>query len=478
MFVFHVGRRNLKRLLILSGMGQTHGESKRPRLRQAIVLPSVNEENIDDDLPSLLDLNDDCLYEILTMLPVMTLSSIASTCTRLKDIARKVFNIIHKNTFLEFELHADSMQKNYEVSNFLHVLRTFGDMIIKLNVTFGRSPQFDEANTIIAKWMCTYCTDKIEYLKLGRCRGPACNELVNGAVLFRNVRELDLLYCDSTVGQYLHVAKQLESIVIYGPKCVEHFSHTFPKLQSFRWNYSVFSNEIFRADSSAFEQFLRRHSNITAISMSSLKPCNVDQISQMNHLTTLDFSVVEREDTIWPLGRLRSLKSLTVTLYGDAERQLVRFLNHSESLNTIKKIKLIYYRLSISHEMMEAICRYKNLNTLELNEVNQMEDNHLIHLYNLRELRSLTVTQSWLISTDGMVGVIRNLPKLQLLNLRLCSVAFDRFTYRQLAEWYRHREHKLIIKNHSISFESITAQFKDENLLDYVECYQSKCKSQ
>lgn len=490
-FIFHpihfADTRRSKRETMSADAVDTNDETKRPRLRHkrrgeaATAAAAAAAEKLVNEigLPSLLDLNDDCLYELMEMLPATALAALASSCTRLRAIARKVFHIYHTNRYVKFDLQkvADENQESRCIPRILNVLRLFGDMIVKLDVTFGKSPQCDVANIAVAKWMCIYGSDKIEYLKLSRCRGPVCNELANGAALFRNVRDIELMYSDAICGRYLSVSHQLEKLVILGPKCVEHFAHTFPKLRTFSWSYSVFSQSIFRADKVALEQFLGRHQNLTDLTMSSLKPCNMEQLSELHQLESLTISLVEREDDIWPLGRLRNLKRLTVTLYGDSERELVRFLNRSDSVHNMEKITMIYFRLSISHEMMEAISRYTNLSVLELKEVNQMDDTHLVHLYKLHELRELTVTQSWLISTDGICGIIRNLPKIELLSLRLCSVAFDRRIYRGLGELYRQRARKLTILNHSISLENISEQFKDENLSDYVKCFQSKCKS-
>lgn len=128
---------------------------------------------------NLQDMNDDCLVEIFKHLSVRRLADVASTCTRFRTIARKVFSLRHKSNCVEIEIedtyYYPKDAKYHQQSAAL--LRNFGDLMTDLKVIFEYEAELEFKNTSVMSLMTKYCTGpleklELEYLSIGGCRTP------------------------------------------------------------------------------------------------------------------------------------------------------------------------------------------------------------------------------------------------------------------------------------------------------------------
>lgn len=115
-----------------------------------------------------MDVNDDCLFTIFTNLSVPELADIAGTCSRFKTIARDVFSGRHKSFY--FKINVEDLQSSNDVAQLIKnrwhtaaILRNFGDMLRKLNVSFVETVDDaddhddNEENRIVHNLITKYC---------------------------------------------------------------------------------------------------------------------------------------------------------------------------------------------------------------------------------------------------------------------------------------------------------------------------------
>lgn len=90
-----------------------------------------------------MELNDKLLVKILNDFTIVQLSTVASTCTRLRTIARSVFKLRHNSDCVNIQMKlwtkrrtGKTWQTHYRQT--AAILRNFGDLIADLNVNFAR----------------------------------------------------------------------------------------------------------------------------------------------------------------------------------------------------------------------------------------------------------------------------------------------------------------------------------------------------
>lgn len=163
---------------------------------------------------NLLEIIDECLLKIFENLSVPELGVIASTCSRLKTIARDVFSRHHKLNCLEIGIHSTEHRQQAAA-----ILRHFGDLLTKLKVTYSHSSRDKASNTFLFNMMTMYCTKTLDRMELRHCYYLQSDDIVDAKALFRNVKELILEDSPRIHAPFLSDAKELTRLTLNGLHC-------------------------------------------------------------------------------------------------------------------------------------------------------------------------------------------------------------------------------------------------------------------
>lgn len=399
----------------------------------------------------LLQLPDDCLTDIFENLCIVELADVASTCTRFRTIARQVFSLWQNRHCLTIDMDtfADSP---FHLRQIPAILRNFGDLLTKLNVSFRYTDQrvSDRIRTLVFNCLVTYCTEPLDRLQLTGCRNFHLDKINNATRLFRKVRELYLSDSDAINIACLTDLWRLIKLTIDRPPTIKYLSIDYPVLKSFTLTRAL-GDEVL-TDHSAVGEFLERHDQLTEIEIDTTDYCDLTQIGSMPVLRKLSIQdpySIKIEENIMPLTNLSKLT--TLTLYVDGDEQMPAFLKSLKSKHSLVELDLWSECWSGDElEFMKALSRYTRLRKLYFS-VDTLAGNLLLNLHGLKNLRTLSMRHlRVMITSDDLVNLIRQLPhlvELILLPLDTMDVRLRRTTYLRICEIYRSRSAKLVICN-------------------------------
>lgn len=428
----------------------------------------------------LLDLNDDCLHEILGHLSVSELSAMASTCHRLQTLSRQSYTIWKRDKCLVLSKRASSFdhEPHFRFRELPGIFRQFGDLISDMSVTFNitrPNGQYSEKrNTLVYKLMAKYCTGPIRYLKLDSCRSPVC-DAVDATTLFRNVRQMKLVDCDRTCISFLSAATALEHLIISSNQFDGYLSFDSPQLRSLTLTGS---NNFYSdaADDAEVNTFLRQHRQLNELYLYANILYNMDVVGAMVDLNVLHLVYPYEEedgDHITALASLPNLRVFVIEISQHHAELVAQFFKQTASANTLEELMI---KRSDSRTF-ESLKRLTNLKILEFhgNYGFQLTDQHLTYLYDLCNLRELCIAASGLITADGLCGLCSNLT--QLVELQLIDAPpsenpkLKRSTYRRIGEICRRRNKPLNLYIYSAGIRNTNLLYEDENLQEFLKYY-------
>lgn len=424
-------------------------------LQETIVLFRIRSLNPSIRMAhNLLDLCDDVLLHIFIDLNISNLSDIASTCTRLRNIARRAF-ILRQNTMnidLTFRKVNDDYITHYR--RLSAILRNFGDLLTNLEVVFfGRNIEKTMLNTRIFNLMVMYCPGPFERLTLDSCRLQA-DKAIDATPFFRNVRELVLR--NSEVMNFLLDATQMTRLSLNGYSTTEIVQllsrrYRYPQLQSLALN-DIFADDI--DAEAAIKNALKRHTRLTEIDIENSALNGLYLVSELPELRKLSLSIDStlRTGSRRVVPKLEKVTELKLTIVGGFHT-VGDFLLTSELRQSLEKLELfVTSNYVYVWAIMHVLGGLTNLKYLSIDfEQQDFHDTLLIFLHRLTKLRVLSISGRLCITSDGLVNLVRNLPHLELLILdaHIASnhIQLRSTTCARIAGIYRERNKKLKICN-------------------------------
>lgn len=408
---------------------------------------------------NLLDLNDDVLVEICIDYTVADLNSIASTCTRLRIIAHRVFSLRHKSNRLDvfidpFDIGInDFAAKRQEL---LSIFRNFGDLLTDLQVCFSRHHSDRSSfNTRVYNSMVMYCTGKINRLELNWCGTLQLDQIVDAAALFRNVKELTVLLYSSKGSESCFVSDtsqitKLNLRMFHSTEIVNYLSRDYPQLESLTLD-TVFKLNL---DLQEIKKVLKRHPNINELHLNRCPFPDLSLVDELPELRQLSISDASY-DTLEPVARLDKLQQLSFAIDNEDEA-LIDFCNTSKSTQSLEDLSLKVY-LFDRDRFLIGLTRFTNLKYLSIHscecDYQRFDDSFLRYLHSLTKLRSLSIDGLlYYIRSNGLVDLVQQLPDLERLVLN--NRAFHKWiylkesTFEQIREIYQTRRQRLIIYNY------------------------------
>lgn len=405
---------------------------------------------------NILDINDDCMFEIFTNLTVTELANAASVCSRFKTIARDVFSSRHKS--ICFEVNISSTERRRQATD---ILRNFGDLLTKLKVRFIRHK---DANIFVINLLLMYCTENLDTLELRYCRALQPEKIINATALFRNVKELILIDSKAIDDFFLSDAKKLIRLTLeeYNPKAVVKFlSNDYPQLQALAVrNQEVGRNKI------DIVGFLKRHPNVIELELRGGGVYDLSSIGECQFLRKL--SILDCENCkITPIVHLENLTTLKI-LTGYGCQSAIGLLMASKSSQSLEELSLSGYLEDDVEELIPLVRRFTNLKQFSFTTNDDVGDDMLNELRCLKELRVLSVGGDLLISSDCLVDLVQELPQLEQLTLHpdqhLDCIQLQKATFLRICEIYRTRNKKLMISNFDGSDEELRKKKRKELL--------------
>lgn len=409
---------------------------------------------------NLLELNDDVLITIFSNFNVSELCTVATTCTRLQFIARKVFSLYHKSNCLDLDVNEDVMGGE----QILAVLQNFGDLSTNVKAEWQGCYQDEIFNSLVR-----HCTGPLERLEI---RGIEKEYVtIDATPLFQNVKELIL--ADSELTEFLSDAKQLTKLslsAIYLSEVVKILSYDLPQLQSITLDMDI----DWDADLTELKPILMRHTGLCEFVS---KDCYFDDLSfvaELPELTQLSIGNLNRDKL--ELNPLETLQNLTtLKLCGEINyQQLMDCLKTSKSQESIDKLALNCCGPGDVIQLLGVLRRFTKLKHLTLTIYNKVDSSLLAGIHRLKKLRVLMIFADigdMSFTGDDLVNLVHHLPHLEELTLGpglKDSIELKKPTYLRICDIYRSRKHKLTIYDYDTGEDNEYLETKQH----FAKCHQ------
>lgn len=208
-----------------------------------------------DQNESLLDLNDDCLSEIVSYLSDIDLCAINDTCRRLKPLAVEEFRLRYKNK--EYEIYRGFTENTVTSS----ILRTFGQLIVSLDL--------NEIGKNESQFLVKYCNSITEFKSWFGNYHIIDDESLR--LIFKNVTHLtlhDIRVAGDVLQRIVHACENikilnLSEVWFDSDLNNENFyDHEYPTIERFSCDVDTD-----RADSKLIARFIKRNQQLKGLAL-------------------------------------------------------------------------------------------------------------------------------------------------------------------------------------------------------------------
>ncbi|KAJ6646794.1 hypothetical protein Bhyg_02008 [Pseudolycoriella hygida] len=335
---------------------------------------------------SFLDLNDDCLFEIMTYLSLRDLIFTSAVCTRFGANAQRLFP--HKLQISNNSLENVSTTKSF--------LPQIGDFLTEVEVIFNYwEGQLISMNEIM-ELLKTYCENlKIIHLQHWRCEDQQIQlEHLEELIHFSELESLTITFSHTTHidGSFLMKLSKLKELRL--ENCSMDLTHLQSCLQNLKATLKTLSLK------SCFDEFLE------------VLIEDIDQIATMSQLELKLNSVPTSFIHSNLFNRLTSLTLANCSTSIDVEKLFSSFIEHNKiqeiSFSSVVSQKPLNYRSTV-----QQLQRLTNLRRLDFAEDDFVTDAFLAEISKGQKLTHFSYISSYrpLLSFGAFLTL--NGPKLQ-----------------------------------------------------------------
>lgn len=409
----------------------------------------------------LLDINDDCIYDIMRNLSLEELASVACVSTRLRDLARQLFvsNKANMRYRIDYNLDCDLYKRenesipvdngsHYPISsvrwNRLHsvayerrvarikcYLAAFGDLIEDVDYQYSstliRHTQTGELTSVCNGSLSRDIIKHCSTLKRLTVRNVVWTEAVLAEVcpLLRRLTTFHSIGSKNTKLILPALRMNCVDLNITGETCKAVFGCNFPKLQRFtyvdsesRTNYSYKSFIPRRKE--LLREFLLRHKNLHELQLDVKKKFYKIVLDQMPHLNVMKrLALSSRRFPLSPaMASLESLTLYAIKLDGGLLARLID-LPHLKHL----KLDRVEFNANTTDAQLNTLQTLNRLESLEMNtNCVLFTQTFLDNLGSTNTLRSLHLQSTFGFNIDVQsIDRFTNLERLELVN---CEIDF------------------------------------------------------
>lgn len=316
----------------------------------------------------LLDLNDDCLFEILEYFNVVDLDAINRTCKRLHRLAQDVFRLNHTAiniSWKKLDEYSNINNIGLTYHNLRNILNSFGPAIRKLNIC---SVSFKEINRHRLLNLITACP-LLECLHMTNIRIPAKFYEMNQS-FFPKLKELSFISCmlNDSINRVFIQCKQLEKLTIASDSELigMSLSVSFPRLVSVsfvnNWRLqSGWLGKFFNLNRQLKRiELIKCHDDVT----DDLLPVISNKLQGLESLTIRVNSFKQFGKNVMSLQNLKHLRELKLN------RDKTNIALFIRELAMLDKIEILHLDGgAVDDYLVDALVQCKRLNALKLRSV-------------------------------------------------------------------------------------------------------------
>lgn len=400
---------------------------------------------------AILSLNDDCILEIFSRLPLLVLCNVRDTCQRLRTLADYYFTRMHKSLNFGCRSIKGAQFKLFTQDETKSILSSFGNYIEALIIhadLFAAKP--DE----VLQTVNDFCDNRrLYHLKLIKFAFDE-NIIESCSRLFSNVEKItiDKCYADDDIFEKLfrkcssirHLELMRQSEI--DGRCM---MHTYPILQGFSLIKQKSS-----FDPRNLDTFMVKNHQLKEL---KLMGCNfiddeifetiADNLVELESLSIRIAHVTSNFQTnLMNLLRLQHLRELE---FNCGLQPIVNFVNGLAMMNRIETLGISSAELS--SELCAAICNLKNLQLLKLISIFDTQQSRSITSIatQLTQLKELHVVECEPIRFDEIVEFIARSAQLEKLVInQCCNVVLDGSAFIQLTDACQKRVNKVQLVVH------------------------------
>lgn len=456
---------------------------------------------------SIVDMNDDCMFEVFKYLRLIDLCVVADVCQRFRQNAKRHFasvkvKKIYRNNYFRRSITFPNLPEGLKISKLKHdfliesrVVRNFGAFINLMKFTSPNKERVKAINTIreyerrIVETLSMHSVEALTELDL---KGFDITDEIATTMrpLLERLHSLTLESCkwDKLFGKMLPKwsAELIELKIDLGwmsiPSELEVLLYqSFLKLESISFSC------VEQLTNDDIDEFLKRNPQLKKIGFAhcrllddnifqsiaeyvpGIESIRIDRVSQSNDSNSKCF------------GKLTNLKSLE--LYNCRTADVINVLNEINAANIpVEHLKLYHVAVAYdsNHQLVDGILKMKMLKTLLLQGSFNLMNSQLIDIcHHLSELSELRVINTFdcdrvHISAECLLPLIRNAQKLKSLYVFYTYVAgnvpricIDGSAYMEMVQIVRQRDEK---QNLSIYLgQSFTSKIPKELINNYKD---------
>lgn len=395
----------------------------------------------------LLDLNDDCLFEILKYFHVLDLDAVNRTCKRLHRLGQDVFRLNHTAINISWK-HLDKYSNinmaGLTYHNLRNLLNSFGSAIRKLNIC---SMSFKEVNRNRLLNLIIGCSS-LECLCLTNIRIPAKFYEMNKS-FFPKLKELSFISCmlNDSIKRVFIQCNQLEKLTIASDTELVGMSLlvSFPRLVS----VSFINN--WQLQSKWLGKFFSLNRQLKKVELIKCHDGVSDDIFPVisNELQGLE-SLSIRLNSFKNFGKnvmsLQSLKHLRELKFNRDSTNISSLIVELAALNKLETLHLDGG--VIDDYLVDALVQCKNLDTLKLRSIPSPKKRLLIELAkNLPKLQDYHISrcrpsESLTMDIVYFVDLAKNLKTLRITD---SDIQIDTSFFEKMIQIFEKRDHTLTI---------------------------------
>lgn len=395
----------------------------------------------------LLDLNDDCLFEILKYFNVLDLDAVNRTSKRLHRLAQDVFRLNHSAINISWKTldkYSNINMAGLTYHNLRNLLNSFGPAIRKLNIC---SISFKEINRNRLLNLITGCPS-LECLNLTNIRIPAKFYEMNKS-FFPKLKELSFISCmlNDSIKRVFVQCKQLETLTIKSDTELIGTSLlvSFPRLVS----VSFVNN--WQLQSGRLQNFFNLNRQLKKVELIKCHDDVTDDIfpiisNQLQGLESLSIKVNAFKHLGKNVMSLKNLKHLRELKFNRDKTNISSFICE---LAVLDKIEILHLDGgAIDDYLIDALVQCKRLNTLKFRSVPSPKKRFLTELAkNLPKLQDCHISKCK--PSDAMtmdlVYFVDLAQNLKILRITDSDIQVDASFFEKMIHIFEKRDHTLTI---------------------------------